>query len=229
MPTMNPMTRLLIATAAFLVAHYVSSTPLRARLVKLLGGNGYLVLYSAAAVATLIAMAWTYYRAPFLGLWHIPALRYAPLVAMPFSLVLIAAGLATRNPTLVGQERWLQGGEPARGILRVTRHPLMWGIALWAAAHVLARGDVASAVFFGSFLLLALTGTVLIDRRKRAALGGAWERFAAVTSNLPFAAIAGGRNRFRGSEIGWVAPAIAFGAYAVLLWLHPMLFGARPY
>lgn len=226
---MNPMTRLLVATAAFLVTHYVSSTPLRARLVRLLGSNGYIVLYSAAAVATLVAMAWTYYRAPFLGLWHVPVLRYAPLVAMPFSLVLIVAGLTTRNPTLVGQERWLLGGEPACGILRVTRHPLMWGIALWAGAHVLARGDVASAVFFGAFLVLALTGTVLMDRRKQAALGEAWQRFAAVTSNLPFAAIASGRNRFSGGEIGWVAPALALAGYALLLWLHPLVFGALPY
>ena len=226
---MNPMTRLLVATVAFLVAHYVSSTPLRARLIALVGANGYLVLYSAAAVATLVAMAWTYYRAPFLGLWHVPALRYVPLVAMPFSLLLIVAGLTTRNPTLVGQERWLQDSEPAHGILRVTRHPLMWGIALWAAAHVLARGDAASAVFFGAFLVLALTGTVLIDLRKRAALGDTWQRFAAVTSNLPFDAIASGRNRFSASEVGWVAPAIALGGYAVLLWLHPILFGARPY
>jgi uncharacterized membrane protein len=226
---MNPMTRLLVATAAFLVTHYVSSTPLRARLVKLLGGNGYIMFYSATAVATLVAMAWAYYRAPFLGLWHVPALRYAPLVAMPFALFLLVAGLLTRNPTLVGQDRWLQDGGPARGVLRVTRHPLMWGIALWAAAHVLARGDAASAVFFGAFLVLALTGMALIDRRKQAALGETWQRFAAVTSNLPFAAIARGRNRFSGGEIGWVAPALALGGYALLLWLHPLLFGARPY
>jgi len=226
---MNPMTRLLIATTAFLATHYVSSTPLRPGLVKLLGNNGYIVLYSAAAISTLIAMAWAYYRAPFMGLWHVPALRYAPLAVMPVALALIAAGLTTRNPTLVGQERWLQGDEPARGILRVTRHPLMWGIALWAAAHVLARGDAASVVFFGAFLWLAVTGTVLIDRRKRSAMGEAWQRFAAVTSNLPFAAIIAGRNHFSVKEIGGGGPVLALGAYALLLWLHPTLFGARPY
>jgi uncharacterized membrane protein len=226
---MNPMTRLLIATAVFLVAHYVSSTPLRALLVKLLGSNGYTVLYSSAAVATLVAMVWAYLRAPFIGLWHVPALRYAPLVVMPVALFLVAAGVTTRNPTAVGQERWFRGNDPARGILRVTRHPAMWGIALWAAAHTLARGDAASVVFFGAFLVLALTGTVLIDRRKQAAVGESWQRFAAVTSNLPFAAIASGRNRFHAGEIGWSALAIALAAYALLIWLHPVLFGARPY
>jgi uncharacterized membrane protein len=226
---MNPMTRLLIATAAFLVAHYVSSTPLRTLLVRLLGTNGYIVLYSSAAVATLVAMVWAYLRAPFIGLWHVPALRYVPLVVMPVALFLIAAGITTRNPTAVGQERWLHENAPARGILRVTRHPVMWGIALWAAAHVLARGDAASAVFFGAFLVLAWSGTVLIDRRKQATVGESWRHFAAATSNLPFAAIAGGRNRFHAGEIGWAAPAIALAAYAVLVWLHPVLFGARPY
>lgn len=226
---MNPMTKLFIAAAAFLAAHYVSSTPLRARLVGALGTNGYLVLYSAIAFATLGGMVWAYYRAPFVGLWHVPALRYAPLAVMPIAMVLIVCGLLTRNPTLVGAERLLRTDEPARGILRVTRHPLMWGIALWAGSHILARGDAASAVFFGSFLVLALTGTILIDRRKRAALGADWQRFASATSNVPFAAIAAGGNRFSASEVGWGRFLAGLALYALVLWLHPALFGARPY
>ena len=226
---MNPMTKLLIASAAFLATHYVSSTPLRTRLVRVLGTNGYLLLYSAVAFATLGGMAWTYYRAPFLGWWYVPALRYVPLLVMPLAMILIVCGLMTRNPTLVGRERLLRTGEPARGVLRVTRHPLMWGIALWAASHVMARGDAAATVFFGSFLVLALSGTVLIDRRKRATLGADWQHFAAVTSNLPFAAIIAGTNRFHAGEIGWSRPLTGLAVYGVVLWLHPLLFGARPY
>lgn len=226
---MNPMTRLLIAAAVFLAAHYVSSTPLRGRLVRLLGSNGYLLLYSAIAFAALGGMVWAYYRAPFIGLWHVPALRYVPLVVMPVALILVACGLLTPNPAMVGAERLLRAAKPARGILRVTRHPLMWGIALWAASHIAARGDVAAIVFFGSFLLLAVTGTVLIDRRKRAALGADWMRYGASTSNLPFGAIVAGRNSFSGREIGWLRVVAGVLAYALLLWSHSLLFGARPY
>ena len=226
---MNPMTRLLIAAVAFLATHYVSSTPLRARLVRALGTNGYLLLYSAVAFATLGGMAWAYYRAPFFGLWQVTALRYVPLVAMPLAMVFIVCGLLTRNPTLVGAERLLRTDDPAQGILRVTRHPLMWGITLWAASHVVARGDAAAVVFFGSFLALALTGTVLIDRRKRAALGADWQRFTAVTSNVPFAAIIAGTNRFSAREIGWFRLLAALALYGLVLWLHSLLFGARPY
>lgn len=221
------MTRLLVAATVFLATHFVSSTPLRPRLVRTLGTNGYLVLYSSVAFATLGAMVWTYYRAPYIGLW--PPLRELPLVVMPLALIFVACGLSTPNPTMVGGDRLLRSAEPAHGILRITRHPLMWGIALWAASHVLARGDAAALVFFGSFAVLALTGTVLIDRRKRATLGEEWQRYAAVTSNLPFAAILASRNRFSAREIGWMRPLAGLALYALVLWLHPMLFGARPY
>lgn len=226
---MSPMTKLLLAAAAFLVTHYVSSTPLRARLVNVLGNNGYLVLYSAVAVATLVPMIWAYYRAPSATFWHMPALRYVPLIVMPFAMVLLVCGLFTRNPTLVGAEQLLKSDDAARGILRVTRHPLMWSIAIWAAAHVLARGDAASIVFFGTFLVLALSGTALIDARKRATLGGDWLRFAAATSNLPFAAIAAGRNRFRLAEIGWLRLLAGIVLYVIVMFAHTAMFGARPW
>jgi uncharacterized membrane protein len=223
---MNPMAHLALASALFLASHYIASTPLRAKLVARLG-NAYLGLYTLAAFATLGYLIWAYLRAPAMGLWYSPALRHVPLAVMPFSFILVASALMTRNPTAVMQEHALKAAEPARGILRITRHPLMWGIALWAASHILARGDAAALVFFGTFLVLALTGTVLIDRRKRALLGNDWQRFAAVTSNVPFAAIVQGRNQLEVGEIGWRQPGVALALYVLMLWLHPMLFGAR--
>jgi uncharacterized membrane protein len=226
---MNPFTQLLLACGAFLATHYVSSTPLRAGLIRVVGEKAYLGLYSVAAFATLGWMILAYYRAPYAGLWHVPGLRYAPLLVMPFALILMVCGLLTRNPTMVGQERLLEASEPARGVLRVTRHPLMWGIALWAAVHVLARGDAAGAVFFGTFLVLALSGTALSDRRKARSLGERWQSFATVTSHVPFAAIAAGRNSFKPAEIGWAKPGLGLALYVALFFLHPMIFGARPY
>jgi uncharacterized membrane protein len=151
------------------------------------------------------------------------------LVLMPVSLISIVAGGMTRNPGAVRQENALVTmGEP-RGVLRITRHPIQWGIALWALLHLIARGDTASLVFFGGFALLAILGTVLIDARKNRTLGASWQRFASVTSNFPFAAIVQGRNQFRFEEIGWKQVLIGVGAYFVILFLHPFLFGARPY
>ncbi len=226
---MDPISHLALATLAFLGAHLLASTPLRAALVKAVSERGYLGGYSLVSLATLAWMIWAYSRAPLEALWPNHGLRLWPLVVMPFALILIVAGLMTRNPTAVLQHEALQSAEPARGILRVTRHPLMWGIMLWAGVHILARGDLAALIFFGGFLLLAAAGTRLIDARKAAALGAAWQRFAAATSNVPFGAIVNGRNRFDFAEIGWRRIGAGCGLYAAALIAHPYLFGTRPY
>lgn len=223
---MNPMTHLIAASLAFLATHFISSTPLRAPLVAALG-RGYLALYSMLAFATLAWMVWAFYRAPFFNLWYAVSLRPVPLVVMPFAFIFVVCGVSSRNPTAVGQERLLASAAPARGILRVTRHPVMWGFALWAASHIVARGDAAAVIFFGTFFVLALAGTLLIDRRKAAALGDDWRRFAAVTSNVPFAAIAGGRNQLKIFEIGGWRILAGLAAYVAVLLSHHWLFGVH--
>ena len=224
---MDPIAHLTVATLAFLGTHFVSSTPLRATLAGAIGERGYLAVYSIAAFATLGWMIWAYGRAPVQPLWA--GLGLVPAVLMPFALVFAACAIMSRSPTAIGQAGLMKADEPARGIIRVTRHPLMWGIMLWGAAHVLARGDLASAVFFGGFVVLAGLGTVLIDARKARDFGVDWQRFAAVTSNLPFGAIAGGRNRFTLAEIGLKRIGVGLALYVALLLAHPFLFGARAY
>jgi uncharacterized membrane protein len=215
------------AAIAFLATHFISSTPLRPLLAQAIGERGYIVAYSLLAFATLGWMIWAYGKVPAEPLW--PGLRLAPAILMPFSFILLVGGLLTRNPSAVGQSRALKADEPARGMLRITRHPMMWGFILWAVAHILARGEMKATVFFGAFLVLAALGALLIDLRKEKALGADWQRFAAVTSYFPFLAIAQGRNRFDAKEIGWRNPAIGLALYALFFWLHPTFFGARPY
>jgi uncharacterized membrane protein len=226
---MDPIGHLVLATLVFLAMHFVPSTPLRGALVGALGERAYVAVYSLVAAATIAWMSWAYAKAPLQPLWQVPGLRLWPLVVMPFALILLAAGVMTRNPTAVMQEAALKAAEPARGIVRVTRHPIMWGILLWAAVHILALGDLASLVFFGGFLVLAALGTLLMDRRKAATLGADWPRFAEATSNIPFGAIINGRNRFRFGEIAWKRIGVGLALYVVLLAAHPYLFGARPY
>ncbi|HEV8095988.1 MAG TPA: NnrU family protein [Burkholderiales bacterium] len=224
---MDPMIQLVVATGVFLVTHFVPSTPLRAAIVRSTGERGYLGLYVLVAFATIGWMIYAYNRAPVEPLW--PGLRLLPALVMPFAFILVICGVFSRNPTAVAQEKVLKAEEPARGILRVTRHPIQWGILLWAAAHLLARGDLKSAIFFGGFFALSALGMALIDSRKARTLGDDWKRFADATSSLPFVAIAQGRNRFNAAEIGIAKPLIGLAVYVAFLLLHSWLFGARPY
>jgi uncharacterized membrane protein len=218
------MTELALAAIAFIVTHFVSSTPLRPALIRRLGERAFRGLYSLVAGATLLWMIRAFAHAPLETLW--PGLRPLPSLLMPLAFVLLACGYRL-NPTMVGAEKLLRNDDPARGMIRVTRHPIMWAILLWSGAHVLARGDLASLLFFGTFFAVAALGTATIDRRKSS--NPDWARFAAVTSNVPLLAIAQGRNRVVWQEIGWMRPMIGLVVFVAFLHLHPWLFGVRPY
>jgi len=44
------------------------------------------------------------------------------------------------------------------------RHPMLWGVVVWAAAHLLVNGDTVSIVLFGWMAVWALAEMVLINR-----------------------------------------------------------------
>jgi uncharacterized membrane protein len=138
-------------------------------------------------------------------------------------------GLTTPSPTAVGGGAQLEQAEPARGILRITRHPFLWGVALWAFTHVIFTGDAASFVLFGALLVLALAGPPSIDAKRRRAFGEKWSRFAAVTSNLPFAAILQSRNVLKIEELGWWRIGVGVALFLLLLLGHRWLFGVSPF
>jgi uncharacterized membrane protein len=219
----------LIAAAAFLLAsHFVpSSTGMRAALVTRLGERAYLGLYSVVALGAIVWLVAAWRRAPYVELWPTAGwLAVIPLLLMPVALIFLVGGVSGPNPTAVGAPDILGAPEPARGMVRITRHPVMWAIAVFALSHMVVNGDLASVIFFGSFAALALVGTTLIDRKYAARRGADWQRLAAITSNLPFAAIAAGRQRLVLAEIGWARFGAALLLYVVLLALHPWLFGA---
>ena len=221
------MTSLAAACAFFVGIHIViSGSPLRDRIVGRIGERPYLGLFSLLSLGGMVWLTWAYAHTQGAWLWSPPvALRWAapPLVLVAFLFVVV--GLTTPSPTATGGESRLDLEKPAQGILRVTRHPFLWGVALWAATHTALNGDTASLLLFGSLLLLALLGPLLIDAKRRRAYGPKWERFAAVTSNVPFAAIAAGRNRLHWREIGAWRLVAALAAWAAMLALHPWLFG----
>lgn len=223
------MSNLIAAAVFFLGIHFgVSGTRLRDRLVAPLGEKKYRGLFALASLACLIWLIYAYGRAPYVPLWgQLVSLKpvAAPLVLIAF--ILVGVGLATPSPTVAGMESQLARGAPARGIVRITRHPFLWGVALWALVHLTINGDLASLLLFGSLLVLSLGGTFSIDAKRRRAFGEHWEQFARATSNVPFGAIASGRNQLGAAlrEVGLIKPLIAAAVYVALFLLHARLFG----
>jgi len=220
---------LLLAAIFFAGIHLgVAGTTLRDRAIAALGQSGYRVAFSIATVVGLAWLVMAYNRAPYVVTWGMLEWwkPFAIILMLPASL-LVVIGLTTPNPTAVAQENRL--AQPPQGIVRVTRHPFLTGVGLWALVHLIGNGDVASLVFFAVWAVVALAGTVSIDRKRRRLLDGAWEPFAAQTSIVPFAAIVAGRNRFSPGEIGvwrWGAAVIV---YVLMLAGHADVVGVSPF
>lgn len=224
------MLQLVLAAAFFLGIHFViSGSRLRDVCVEKLGEKNFRAGFSVLSLLGIGWLAHAYRAAPYVDTWgQLGWFKPFAAVLVLLAFVLVVLGVTTRNPTVVGGEKALYDEDPARGVLRITRHPFLWGVALWALAHVIVNGDVASLVLFGSLLLLALGGTISIDDKRLRLYGEAWEKFLLSTSNLPFGAIREGRNRFVFAEIGWRWPAVAVVLYLAMLHFHSKLFGVSP-
>jgi uncharacterized membrane protein len=104
------------------------------------------------------------------------------------------------------------------------------GVALWAFLHLVANGDLASILFFGSLFITCVAGAPSIDAKRRRALGGpVWDNFTGKTSILPFAAIAAGRNQMALGELGWGRPAAGVLAYVLFIGGHGHIIGVSPF
>jgi uncharacterized membrane protein len=114
-------------------------------------------------------------------------------------------------------------------VLRITRHPFLWGVAIWSAFHLSATGDYASVILFGTFLVLSLLGTTSIDAKRQRKLGEQWSAFAQRTSNLPFAAIASGRNSFHAREYFDWRFFVALALFVAVLFVHARVIGVSPF
>ena len=222
------------ALAAFILLHVgLSATPLRGAVVRAIGEWPYRGLFSVASAAALAWMIFSFGAARAAPdnpvLWTPPAWTHHVTALFVFCAFLLAVpGLVTPGPTTVGMEGAMAKPEPARGMMRITRHPFLWGVALWGAGHLIANGEGTSLMLFGGLAAMVLFGTRSIDRKSAARDPEGWARFKAVTSNVPFAAILQGRNRLAVGEI--VVPVlVALAVFGATLWFHRVFFGVAPF
>ena len=229
------MIELVFAGIVFVATHLlISNSRLRPMLMGRFSKGGYAALFSVIALVTLVYFVRAYNDAPRLDyFWPLdPMLYWVPKLLMPIACIFLAGavfGSAATNDALAGCAK--DDAALARltgGISRITRHPVQWAIALWAASHLAANGDNASVAFFAGFLALSLAGNWFTDRKKAAALGDDWQAFAAATSNFPFAAIAAGRNRFAGRELA-LPTLVGLALYLAFFWGHGWISGADIY
>mgnify|MGYP001033649821 FL=1 len=216
-------TEFIIAYGVFFLSHSVPvRPPVKPWLQALLGATGFVTLYSLMSLAVLVWLIGAAERAPFVPLWTwAPWQNHVVLTLMLPVCVILALALARPNPFSFGGARNHQFDPTQPGIIRISRHPLLLALAIWAAAHLAPNGDLAHVILFSTFALFAAFGGRIIDRRKRREMGQEWERM---------------HDAVKATRGGKVSPGMATGLrlvaglllYVALIWLHPYLFGVSP-
>lgn len=224
------MTALINAALFFVGIHWVlAGTELRWKIAGKIGEEAFQSIFALFSLGGIVWLCRAYSQAEYIELWgQVQTMRWLALLLMLPAFLFVGLAFSGPNPTAVRGGAWLKDGDPAKGVERITRHPFLWGVVLWSLTHMIYNGDLGSLVFFGSFLALALRGPSSIDRKRKRVYGADWDRFAAVTSNVPFVAIAQGRNRLSLREFGVVPVIVIVLLYAGFLHFHKALFGVSP-
>src|SRR5450755_3708595 len=151
------MALLIVAALIWIGVHLgISGMRLRDTIVRRIGEGPFRGLFSLLSILTLVLLIGAWHVMWTTPLWDAPDwLRWVLVAVMLVAFVLFVASVSQRSPTMIGDEAMT---EPPRGILRVTRHPMLWSFALWAVVHIIGSGDSGAIVFFGAFLVTALAG-----------------------------------------------------------------------
>jgi uncharacterized membrane protein len=229
------MQMLIAAAVVFLAIHLlIAGTTIRDGITGAIGERAYLGLFSLASLGVIVWLVMAYNAAQSgddpllydLG----PRVRHLGIPVVAVAFLLGVQGLFMRNPTRVqvGGTAAVQS-DAITGVLHITRHPFLWGVAIWSGFHLAANGDEASVIFFGTFFALSLAGTFSIDAKRKRKLGTAWDAFASRTSNIPFAAVIAGRGQLHlGESFGWRFWVTAL-LFLAILFAHARIFGVSPF
>lgn len=225
---MNGWGEFTCASAIFLASHSLPARPaIRGALTRRLGRTVYLVIYSTVSLILLAWLIAAARRAPYVGLWHgSQAQTWIANILMALAILLAVGGIAIANPFSLGGLA-SKAYDPARpGALAITRHPLLWALALWSLAHTLVNGDLAHVLLFGVMGLFSALGILMMERRARMRLSGTWTDQVRHTSLFPFLALLTGKARWR--EALQLRLLLAPLIWLIIVALHRPVLGVSP-
>jgi uncharacterized membrane protein len=190
------MAILVIGLVIFLGLHSIRifAEPVRAAAISRFGENAWKSAYSILSIVGFILIVWGFaqarYEAP--ALWTPPAgARHATILLMLISALLFAGYFFKRSHTAV-----------------LVHHPMVWSVAVFGLAHLIANGSAADVVLFGAFLVWALADLASAYARDR-------------RDNVAYPSPAWG------ATVGAIATGFVLWV-VIAFWLHYWLFGVAP-
>jgi uncharacterized membrane protein len=143
---------MILGLLLFLGVHALTTQrDLRGSLIASIGESSYKIGYALVSLAGLALIVWgfAHYRAAeIINVWYPPKFaKYVTIALMLPAVILVVAS-------------YIRGR-----IYTALKHPMLAGVKLWAAAHLLANGDLGSIILFGAFLAWAVFDRISLKRR----------------------------------------------------------------
>jgi uncharacterized membrane protein len=145
------MSLLIVGLIAFFAVHLIPAVPAaRLALIDRLGPQRYKLLFSlASGVGLVLIVAGFAHSGPRIPLFEpLPAARALAPSAMIVSFILFAAANMRCH------------------LRRLLQHPMLLGLLIWSAVHLLANGDRAGTLLFGAFLIYGTVDLVSAVTRR---------------------------------------------------------------
>jgi uncharacterized membrane protein len=142
------MAALVLGLVIFLGLHStrIFAEGVRAKAIARLGEGPWKGAYSLLSLIGFALIIWGFAeaRSTAAELWTPPIWTgHTTILLMFFSLILIGAYIFKKSHIAVA-----------------VHHPMVWGVAIWAAGHLIANGSAADLLLFGAFLLWAVADLV---------------------------------------------------------------------
>lgn len=208
---------LIVGLVLFLGVHSVRivAEDTRRRFIAERGENAWKGLYSIVSLIGLVLIVIGYGRASEspLNLWFPPVwLSHVTLLLTAIAFVLLVAAYV-----------------PDNRIRTAVGHPMVLGVKVWAFAHLLANGDLASVVLFGSFLVWAIADFASARRRDRLGTPSGRGSSAADVSTGAGGTVTAARVSNGGTAATLATIGIGLLAWVAFVgWLHRWLIGVSP-
>lgn len=149
------MIMLAIGLLLWMALHLMKRTApaIHGKIYERANGKGFLVMAAFMAIS-IILMIIGYRSADYIAIYSPPAWHQH----MAMSLGVIAM-------TLLGV------GHSKSRLKAYLRHPMLLAVILWAIAHLMVNGDLASLILFGGMLIWAIIEILIINRQE-----GTWQK-----------------------------------------------------
>ncbi|PLK23271.1 MFS transporter [Porphyrobacter sp. TH134] len=181
----NALWLLVAANIAFVGTHFAMSHALRAPMVGALGEKGFSLAYTAVSFATLAWVYFAFIAAPPADLPGSGAAGWTAATIITWLAMILLAGSFIGNPALPTPMAEAQARAEPGGVFKVTRHPMMWAIGLWAASHIILFWSTRTLITALAMGVLALVGAKMQDAKKQTLMGAAWAEWERKTSYWP--------------------------------------------